>query len=138
MEADRGDGHSDRVTWSVIERCKCLFPSCAVCRLLQDGNEDNCGYTMQKTPIILAKPSAERLKTAPALATAPMEKPIVLMKAREEGKPSPPAEGAALPPTAATVKVEKEGQRPTQPVYQIQNRGMGSAASGSGNVDRKS
>ncbi|MEE6525056.1 hypothetical protein FKM82_024837 [Ascaphus truei] len=93
---------------------------------------------MQKTPIILAKPSAERLKTAPALATAPMEKPIVLMKAREEGKPSPPAEGAALPPTAATVKVEKEGQRPTQPVYQIQNRGMGSAASGSGNVDRKS
>ncbi|MEE6525055.1 hypothetical protein FKM82_024837 [Ascaphus truei] len=92
----------------------------------------------ERDPMLRDRDQDRWLKTAPALATAPMEKPIVLMKAREEGKPSPPAEGAALPPTAATVKVEKEGQRPTQPVYQIQNRGMGSAASGSGNVDRKS
>ncbi|KAM4651856.1 nonsense-mediated mRNA decay factor SMG9 isoform 1-T2 [Discoglossus pictus] len=100
-----------------------------------DGNEDNSGYTMQKTPIILAKPTSDRGKAVPTSTSAPMEKPIVLMKAREEGKPAPPAEGTAVQPTAATVKVEKEGQRPTQPVYQIQNRGMGSAASSGNNVD---
>ncbi|XP_075696487.1 nonsense-mediated mRNA decay factor SMG9 isoform X1 [Rhinoderma darwinii] len=99
-----------------------------------DGNDENSGYTMQKTPIILAKPAAERPK--PASAPPAPEKPIVLMKAREEGKPAPTAEGASLPPAAATAKVEKEGQRPTQPVYQIQNRGMAAAAANaSGNVD---
>nr|XP_020748869.1 protein SMG9 isoform X2 [Odocoileus virginianus texanus] len=98
---------------------------------------------MQKTPIILSKPPAERSKqplppAAPAAppAPAPLEKPIVLMKPREEGK-GPAAttsastpEGTAPPPPAAPVppKGEKEGQRPTQPVYQIQNRGMGTAA----------
>lgn len=66
-----------------------------------------------------------------------MEKPIVLMKSREEGKgPAGTTEVSAQPP-AAVAKVEKEGQRPTQPVYQIQNRGMGSTAS-SGVMDRKS
>lgn len=99
-----------------------------------DGNDDNSTYTVQKTPIILAKPNAERPK--PASAPPALEKPIVLMKAREEGKPSPTPESASLPPTAATTKIEKEGQRPTQPVYQIQNRGMGAAAANaSGNVD---
>lgn len=99
-----------------------------------DGNDDNSTYTVQKTPIILAKPNAERPK--PASAPPALEKPIVLMKAREEGKPSPTPESASLPPTAATAKIEKEGQRPTQPVYQIQNRGMGAAAANaSGNVD---
>lgn len=99
-----------------------------------DGNDDNSTYTVQKTPIILAKPNAERPK--PASAPPAPEKPIVLMKAREEGKPSPTPESASLPPTAATAKIEKEGQRPTQPVYQIQNRGMGAAAANaSGNVD---
>ncbi|XP_070306847.1 nonsense-mediated mRNA decay factor SMG9 isoform X3 [Odocoileus virginianus] len=98
---------------------------------------------MQKTPIILSKPPAERSKqplppAAPAAppAPAPLEKPIVLMKPREEGK-GPAAttsastpEGTAPPPPAAPMppKGEKEGQRPTQPVYQIQNRGMGTAA----------
>lgn len=77
-------------------------------------------------------------KPAPAPAPAAPEKPIVLMKAREEGKPAPTAEGTTLTPSASTAKVEKEGQRPTQPVYQIQNRGMGAAASAGGNVDRKS
>lgn len=74
----------------------------------------------------------------PAAAAAPaMEKPIVLMKSREEGKgPAGTTEVSAQPP-AAVAKVEKEGQRPTQPVYQIQNRGMGSTAS-SGIMDRKS
>lgn len=99
-----------------------------------DVNDDNSTYTVQKTPIILAKPNAERPK--PASAPPALEKPIVLMKAREEGKPSPTPESASLPPTAATTKIEKEGQRPTQPVYQIQNRGMGAAAANaSGNVD---
>ncbi|XP_053547190.1 nonsense-mediated mRNA decay factor SMG9 isoform X2 [Bombina bombina] len=100
-----------------------------------EGNDDNCGYTMQKTPIILAKPNSDRAKTAPVSNPAPMEKPIVLMKAREEGKPASPAEGSTVQASAAAVKVEKEGQRPTQPVYQIQNRGMGAAASGGGTVD---
>ncbi|TFJ95979.1 oxidoreductase [Platysternon megacephalum] len=100
--------------------------------------EEPVGSVMQKTPIILAKPPAERSKLAPApapvpptTAPPPLEKPIVLMKSREEGKgPAGASEGAAQLPTAAA-KGEKEGQRPTQPVYQIQNRGMGSAASSS-------
>ncbi|XP_043391138.1 protein SMG9 isoform X3 [Chelonia mydas] len=100
--------------------------------------EEPVGSVMQKTPIILAKPPAERSKLAPApapvppaTAPPPMEKPIVLMKSREEGKgPVGASEGAAQLPTAAA-KGEKEGQRPTQPVYQIQNRGMGSTASSS-------
>ncbi|XP_029432440.1 protein SMG9 isoform X1 [Rhinatrema bivittatum] len=96
----------------------------------RDGSEESGGLIMQKTPIILAKPPAERPKVAPASApvTVPLEKPVVLMKSREEGK----AEGALQTPTA---KAEKEGQRPTQPVYQIQNRGMASAAPSSGNMD---
>ncbi|NP_001090489.1 protein SMG9 [Xenopus laevis] len=100
-----------------------------------EGNDEGCGYTIQKTPIILAKPASDRAKAATPAAPAPIEKPIVLMKAREEGKPTAPAEGAAVPPAAAVAKVEKEGQRPTQPVYQIQNRGMGAAASAGGSVD---
>ncbi|XP_040832130.1 protein SMG9 isoform X1 [Ochotona curzoniae] len=109
----------------------------------RDGSEETGASVMQKTPIILSKPPAERSKQpapqpAPAapLAPAPLEKPIVLMKPREEGKgptavPSASTpEGAAPPPPAAPTppKGEKEGQRPTQPVYQIQNRGMGTAA----------
>lgn len=109
----------------------------------RDGSEDPSTNIMQKTPIILSKPPAERSKqpppsTAPAAppAPAPLEKPIVLMKPREEGKGPVAATGASTPegtapppPTApAPPKGEKEGQRPTQPVYQIQNRGMGTAA----------
>lgn len=138
----------------------------------QDGSEDPSTNIMQKTPIILSKPPAERVSvedlrrelggggdrrspqwptafsppqskqpppsTAPAAppAPAPLEKPIVLMKPREEGKgpvagtaASTPEGPAPPPPTApAPPKGEKEGQRPTQPVYQIQNRGMGTAA----------
>ncbi|XP_029097505.1 protein SMG9 isoform X2 [Monodon monoceros] len=109
----------------------------------RDGSEETSTAVMQKTPIILSKPPAERSKqpptpTAPAAppAPAPLEKPIVLMKPREEGKgPAATAsastpEGTAPPPPAAPAppKGEKEGQRPTQPVYQIQNRGMGTAA----------
>nr|BAE36406.1 unnamed protein product [Mus musculus] len=109
----------------------------------RDGSEDPSTNVMQKTPIILSKPPAERSKqpppsTAPAAppAPAPLEKPIVLMKPREEGKgpvagtgASTPEGTAPPPPTApAPPKGEKEGQRPTQPVYQIQNRGMGTAA----------
>ncbi|KAM5209960.1 nonsense-mediated mRNA decay factor SMG9 isoform 2-T3 [Hipposideros larvatus] len=109
----------------------------------RDGSEETSTSVIQKTPIILSKPPAERSKqppppTAPAAppAPAPLEKPIVLMKPREEGK-GPTAttntstpEGTTPPPPAAPAppKGEKEGQRPTQPVYQIQNRGMGTAA----------
>ncbi|XP_073879886.1 nonsense-mediated mRNA decay factor SMG9 isoform X11 [Macaca fascicularis] len=106
----------------------------------RDASEETSTSVMQKTPIILSKPPAERPPppTAPAAppAPAPLEKPIVLMKPREEGK-GPVAvtgastpEGTAPPPPAAPAppKGEKEGQRPTQPVYQIQNRGMGTAA----------
>ncbi|MGH0189129.1 UNVERIFIED_CONTAM: hypothetical protein FKN15_034056 [Acipenser sinensis] len=68
-----------------------------------------------------------------ASSSASVEKPIVLIKSREEGKPALPVDGAAQGPGIAA-KGEKEGQRPTQPVYQIQNRGMASAAPG-GSVD---
>ncbi|XP_047645929.1 nonsense-mediated mRNA decay factor SMG9 isoform X1 [Phacochoerus africanus] len=109
----------------------------------RDGSEEPGTAVMQKTPIILSKPPAERSKqTAPPAAPAappapaPLEKPIVLMKPREEGKgpaastPASTPEGTAPPPPVAPAppKGEKEGQRPTQPVYQIQNRGMGTAA----------
>ncbi|XP_053123394.1 nonsense-mediated mRNA decay factor SMG9 isoform X2 [Hemicordylus capensis] len=101
----------------------------------RDPVEEPVGSMMQKTPIILAKPPAERSKGAPAPTPAPaptaapaIEKPIVLMKSREEGKgPAGTPEASSQPP-AAVAKAEKEGQRPTQPVYQIQNRGMGSTA----------
>ncbi|XP_059813398.1 nonsense-mediated mRNA decay factor SMG9 [Hypanus sabinus] len=62
----------------------------------------------------------------PPAAGAPSEKPIVLMKSREEGKAS--ATGDVSTPPLGSAKGEKEGQRPTQPVYQIQNRGMGPSA----------
>lgn len=54
----------------------------------------------------------------------------MLMKARDDsGKPAP--EAAAQSSGPGPSKMEKEGQRPTQPVYQIQNRGMGPSASSS-------
>lgn len=66
------------------------------------------------------------------------EKPIMLMKARDDGpKPGTPPETTAQSSGPGPSKMEKEGQRPTQPVYQIQNRGMGASASSSA-VDRKS
>ncbi|MBN3304513.1 nonsense-mediated mRNA decay factor SMG9 [Amia ocellicauda] len=97
----------------------------------RDGSEETPGPLLQKTPIILAKPPGERSKSSQVSApnAPPPEKPIVLIKVREEGKPGPPADGAVPPPGPGPgAKLEKEGQRPTQPVYQIQNRGMGSAA----------
>lgn len=61
----------------------------------------------------------------------------MLMKARDDGgKPGTPPEAAAQPSGPGPSKMEKEGQRPTQPVYQIQNRGMGASASSSA-VDRE-
>ncbi len=61
----------------------------------------------------------------------------MLIKTRDEvGKPGNPPDVAPSVSGAGTAKLEREGQRPTQPVYQIQNRGMGSAAAG-GTVDRQ-
>nr|XP_054510066.1 nonsense-mediated mRNA decay factor SMG9 isoform X3 [Agelaius phoeniceus] len=88
---------------------------------------------LQKTPIILAKPPAERQpppaapKAGPAQAPPPPAPapPIVLMKARGEegrgggGASAAPGEGPQqAPPT------EREGPRPTQPVYQLHSRGL--------------
>ncbi|XP_027766177.1 protein SMG9 isoform X1 [Empidonax traillii] len=86
----------------------------------------------QKTPIILAKPPGERqapptqkagpLQAPPPPAPAP---PIVLMKARgEEGRGlpgggAPQGEGPAQAPPP-----EREGPRPTQPMYQLHGRGL--------------
>lgn len=79
-----------------------------------------------------AKPS----QNTPVSGAPVLEKPIMLMKARDDGgKPGTPTESAAQssgPPS----KIEREGQRPTQPVYQIQNRGMSASAS-SGALDRE-
>lgn len=61
----------------------------------------------------------------------------MLMKARDDGaKPGTTLESAAQPCGPGASKMEKEGQRPTQPVYQIQNRGMAASASSSA-VDRE-
>uniref|UniRef100_A0A672QTN7 SMG9 nonsense mediated mRNA decay factor n=1 Tax=Sinocyclocheilus grahami TaxID=75366 RepID=A0A672QTN7_SINGR len=102
----------------------------------RDGSEEPTGPLLQKTPIILAKPPGERSKpSVPASGAPSLEKPIMLIKTRDEGgKPGNPSDVAPSVSGAGTAKLEREGQRPTQPVYQIQNRGMGSAASG-GAVD---
>ncbi|KAI2591483.1 SMG9 nonsense mediated mRNA decay factor, partial [Homo sapiens] len=70
----------------------------------RDASEETSTSVMQKTPIILSKPPAERSKqppppTAPAAppAPAPLEKPIVLMKPREEGKGPVAVTGASTP-----------------------------------------
>ncbi|XP_064156725.1 nonsense-mediated mRNA decay factor SMG9 [Anguilla rostrata] len=106
------------------------------CHKSTDGSEEPPGPVLQKTPIILAKPPGERTKpiqSAP-VSTA-LEKPIMLIKTREEGgKPGTPPDVALPAPGPGAAKLEREGQRPTQPVYQIQNRGMGSTAS-SGSMD---
>ncbi|XP_014056853.1 nonsense-mediated mRNA decay factor SMG9 isoform X2 [Salmo salar] len=97
----------------------------------RDGSEEPPGPLLQKTPIILAKPPGER--SVPIGGGQALEKPIMLIKSREDGgKPGTPPEVAS--PCSGASKLEREGQRPTQPVYQIQNRGMGAAAS-SGAVD---
>lgn len=79
-------------------------------------------------------------KASAAVSGAPIEKPIMLIKARDEGGKlgtTPDAAAAAAPVSGSGVaKLEREGQRPTQPVYQIQNRGMASSASSSA-VDRE-
>jgi len=59
------------------------------------------------------------------------------MKARDDGaKLGTAPDAAAQPSGPGPSKMEREGQRPTQPVYQIQNRGMGASASSSA-VDRE-
>lgn len=101
----------------------------------RDASEDPPGPLIQKTPIILAKPPGERAKpiqNAPVSGAPVPEKPIMLMKARDDGgKPGTPPEVAAQPSGPGSSKTEREGQRPTQPVYQIQNRGMGASSSSS-------
>ncbi|GAB0200429.1 protein SMG9 [Grus japonensis] len=92
----------------------------------QEGGEEPAGL-MQKTPIILAKPPGERQQakagSGPAPPTPAPAPPIVLMKARgEEGRGGGGAtsgEGPALAPPR-----EREGPRPTQPVYQLHGRGL--------------
>uniref|UniRef100_A0A8C8I7G5 Nonsense-mediated mRNA decay factor SMG9 n=1 Tax=Oncorhynchus tshawytscha TaxID=74940 RepID=A0A8C8I7G5_ONCTS len=104
----------------------------------RDGSEEPPGPLLQKTPIILAKPPGERSKPSQSVPTSggqALEKPIMLIKSREDGgKPGTPPEVASPASGSGASKLEREGQRPTQPVYQIQNRGMGAAAS-SGAVD---
>ncbi|XP_041267573.1 protein SMG9, partial [Onychostruthus taczanowskii] len=114
---------------------------------------------LQKTPIILAKPPAERVslggvatnqggvatnqggvatnqggqpppsapKAGPAQAPPPPAPapPIVLMKARgEEGRGGGGASVAAGEGPAQAPPTEREGPRPTQPVYQLHSRGL--------------
>ncbi|XP_014117889.1 PREDICTED: protein SMG9 [Pseudopodoces humilis] len=90
--------------------------------------------TLQKTPIILAKPPAERqqppptaLKAGPAQAPPPPAPapPIVLMKARgEEPRGGGVASGSSGEGPAQAPPMEREGPRPTQPVYQLHSRGL--------------
>ena len=61
----------------------------------------------------------------------------MLIKTREDAtKCGTPPEATPQLPGSGSSKMEREGQRPTQPVYQIQNRGMGASAS-SGAGDRE-
>ncbi|XP_058716039.1 LOW QUALITY PROTEIN: nonsense-mediated mRNA decay factor SMG9 [Poecile atricapillus] len=89
--------------------------------------------TLQKTPIILAKPPAERQppptapKAGPAQAPPPPAPapPIVLMKARgEEPRGGGGASGSSGEGPAQAPPMEREGPRPTQPVYQLHSRGL--------------
>ncbi|CDQ74900.1 unnamed protein product [Oncorhynchus mykiss] len=104
----------------------------------RDASEELPGPLLQKTPIILAKPLGVRSKpskSVPISGGQALEKPIMLIKTREDGgKPGTPPDVASPASGSGASKLEREGQRPTQPVYQIQNRGMGAAAS-SGAVD---
>ncbi|XP_065510809.1 nonsense-mediated mRNA decay factor SMG9-like isoform X3 [Caloenas nicobarica] len=86
---------------------------------------------LPKTPIILAKPPGERQpqpKAGPAPAPPPPAPPIVLMKSRGEGEGRGPGGGASAAggegPALAPPR-EREGPRPTQPVYQLHGRGLG-------------
>ncbi|XP_077048534.1 nonsense-mediated mRNA decay factor SMG9 [Agelaius phoeniceus] len=88
---------------------------------------------LQKTPIILAKPPAERQpppaapKAGPAQAPPPPAPapPIVLMKARgEEGRGGGGASAAPGEGPQQAQPTEREGPRPTQPVYQLHSRGL--------------
>ncbi|XP_050840488.1 nonsense-mediated mRNA decay factor SMG9 isoform X4 [Serinus canaria] len=89
---------------------------------------------LQKTPIILAKPPAERQqpppaapKAGPAQAPPPPAPapPIVLMKARgEEGRGGGGASATAGEGPQQAPPTEREGPRPTQPVYQLHSRGL--------------
>lgn len=139
--------------------------------LPQEVGEEPAG-TLQKTPIILAKPPAERVslggvartsggvpppkmgvshpplswprpmtsfsifgqqqpppavpKAGPAQAPAPPAPapPIVLMKAREEGRGGGGASVATGEGPVQAPPLEREGPRPTQPVYQLHSRGL--------------
>ncbi|XP_039586096.1 protein SMG9-like, partial [Passer montanus] len=88
---------------------------------------------LQKTPIILAKPPAERQAPPAAPKAGPVQAPpppapappIVLMKARgEEGRGGGVASAAAGEGPAQAPPTEREGPRPTQPVYQLHSRGL--------------
>uniref|UniRef100_A0AAY4BXD2 Nonsense-mediated mRNA decay factor SMG9 n=1 Tax=Denticeps clupeoides TaxID=299321 RepID=A0AAY4BXD2_9TELE len=71
-------------------------------------------------------------QSVPITSAPSLEKPIMLIKSREDcGKPGTPPDVSPAVSGSGVPKMEREGQRPTQPVYQIQNRGMGSAASSS-------
>ncbi|XP_032413480.1 protein SMG9-like [Xiphophorus hellerii] len=78
----------------------------------RDGSEDPPGPLIQKTPIILAKPPSERAKpsqNAPVSGAPLLEKPIMLMKARDDGgKPGTPPEAAAQSSGPGPSKVERE------------------------------
>uniref|UniRef100_A0A8C6VU44 Nonsense-mediated mRNA decay factor SMG9 n=1 Tax=Nothobranchius furzeri TaxID=105023 RepID=A0A8C6VU44_NOTFU len=81
---------------------------------------------------VLIFSKAKSSQIAPISGAPVLEKPIMLMKARDDaGKPGTPLESTAQSAGPGPSKMEREGQRPTQPVYQIQNRGMGASASGS-------
>ncbi|XP_030825947.1 protein SMG9 isoform X2 [Camarhynchus parvulus] len=88
---------------------------------------------LQKTPIILAKPPAERQpppaapKAGPAQAPPPPAPapPIVLMKAwGEEGRGGGGASAGTGEGPQQAPPTEREGPRPTQPVYQLHSRGL--------------
>uniref|UniRef100_A0A8C7RM29 Nonsense-mediated mRNA decay factor SMG9 n=1 Tax=Oncorhynchus mykiss TaxID=8022 RepID=A0A8C7RM29_ONCMY len=79
----------------------------------RDGSEEPPGPLLQKTPIILAKPPGERVKrdSVPTSGGQALEKPIMLIKSREDGgKPGTPPEGGPAPyPTCLPDPKQRHG-----------------------------
>uniref|UniRef100_A0A8C8HB29 Nonsense-mediated mRNA decay factor SMG9 n=1 Tax=Oncorhynchus tshawytscha TaxID=74940 RepID=A0A8C8HB29_ONCTS len=79
----------------------------------RDVSEELPGPLLQKTPIILAKPLGERSKpskSVPVSGGQALEKPIMLIKTREDGgKPGTPPEVASPASGSGASKLEREG-----------------------------
>uniref|UniRef100_A0A8C4WX67 Nonsense-mediated mRNA decay factor SMG9 n=1 Tax=Eptatretus burgeri TaxID=7764 RepID=A0A8C4WX67_EPTBU len=99
-------------------------------QILQDDGSVKDG-NIHKTPIILKPPSSTNVSMPGPTVPLAGEKPVVLLKPRvpEMLLKNKAVNSSDLTPYPS--RSEKEGQRPTQPIYQIQNRSLQNLASSS-------